>query len=54
MQDLTAAIFAADMDGTVNGFRRHLQSDYVTRLGAMATGAAEIVLRQFGAGDGFV
>jgi hypothetical protein len=39
MQDLTAAIFAADMDSTVNGFRRHLQSDYVTRLGAMATGA---------------
>jgi hypothetical protein len=39
MQDLTAAIFAADMEGTVNGFRRHLQSDYVTRLGAMATGA---------------
>ena len=41
MQDLSAAIFAADMDSTVNGFRRHLQSDYVTRLGAMATGAAK-------------
>ena len=41
MQDLTAAIFAADMDSTVNGFRRHLQSEYVTRLGAIATGTAK-------------
>ncbi len=41
VQDLTAAIFAADMDSNVNGFRRHLQSEYVTRLGAIATGAAK-------------
>ena len=29
------------MDSTVNGFRRHLQSEYVTRLGAIATGTAK-------------
>ncbi len=36
MDDLTGAIFSADMDGAVNGFRRNLQMEYVQRLIAMA------------------
>ncbi len=30
--DLTTAIFSADMEGAVNGFRRNLQMEYVQRL----------------------
>lgn len=32
MADLTAAIFSADSEATVNGFRRNLQMEYVQRL----------------------
>jgi hypothetical protein len=32
LNDLTAAIFAADMQGNVNTFRQNLQVEYVSRL----------------------
>lgn len=32
MSDLTSAIFTADIEGVVNGFRRNLQMEYVHRL----------------------
>jgi hypothetical protein len=35
VDDLTAAIFSADIEGTVNGFRRNLQMEYVQRLVAI-------------------
>ena len=35
LSDLTAAVFAADLKTEVNGFRRNLQVEYVSRLGAM-------------------
>jgi hypothetical protein len=35
MDDLTAAIFDADLAGNVNTFRQNLQMDYVQRLAAM-------------------
>jgi hypothetical protein len=35
MDDLTAAIFDADLSGNVNTFRQNLQMDYVQRLAAM-------------------
>ena len=40
MSDLTDAIFAADADSSVNAFRRNLQLEYVSRLGAMIRGSA--------------
>ena len=35
VDDLTAAIFSADIEGAVNGFRRNLQMEYVQRLVAI-------------------
>ncbi len=35
MDDLTAAIFDADLSGNVNTFRQNLQTNYVQRLAAM-------------------
>jgi len=37
LPDLTAAIFAADQDTSVNAFRRNLQAEYVDRLGRIVT-----------------
>ncbi len=37
LPDLTAAIFAADQDASVNAFRRNLQAEYVDRLGHIVT-----------------
>ena len=37
LSDLTAAIFAADQDTSVNAFRRNLQAEYVDRLGRIVT-----------------
>ncbi len=37
LPDLTAAIFAADQDASVNAFRRNLQAEYVDRLGRIVT-----------------
>jgi hypothetical protein len=37
LPDLTAAIFAADQDTSVNAFRRNLQAEYVDRLGHIVT-----------------
>ena len=39
ISDLTAAIFDADANTSVNAFRRNLQSEYVDRLGAMVEGS---------------
>jgi hypothetical protein len=36
MTDLTAAVFADDMRGSVNTYRQHLQVEYVNRLIAMS------------------
>ena len=41
MGDLTAAIFEADKNTAVNGFRRNLQVEYVERLGAMVSGPGQ-------------
>ena len=38
MNDLTSAIFAADLHSNVNTFRQNLQLDYVNRLLAMVSG----------------
>jgi len=38
MQDLTDAVFAADLRGNVGTFRQNLQLDYVARLLAIVTG----------------
>ena len=38
MNDLTSAVFQADLRGNVNTFRQNLQLDYVARLLAMVTG----------------
>jgi hypothetical protein len=42
-QDLTGAVFEADAKGSVNSFRRNLQTEYVDRLAMMASekGAAK-------------
>jgi hypothetical protein len=39
LQDLTDAIFAADLRGDVNTFRQNLQLDYVTRLTDIVSGS---------------
>jgi len=38
MEELTAAIFAADLRGDVNTFRQNLQIEYVSRLTTIVTG----------------
>jgi hypothetical protein len=40
MDDLTKAIFAADINGTVNSFRQNLQLEYVNMLKGVITGPA--------------